>query len=70
MLVFLEGGVQREHHVQRLDEVLARISIVHRNVNDIAGHLAVLLQAHVEVFARQLDFVEHILYLGRPHLHK
>lgn len=40
------------------------------NVDDIAGHLAILLQAHVQIFAWKLDLVEDVFHFGRPDLHQ
>lgn len=41
VLILLEGGVEREHHMQRL-HLRVHQTLINRDVKDIAGHLAVI----------------------------
>ncbi len=69
MLVLLEGGVEREHHVEGLHEGVGQ-ALVDGDVHDVAGNLAVVAQREVDLFAWGGDVGQKLLDLGRPLLHE
>lgn len=52
VLVLFEGGVQCEHYVQGFNDIIISFP-VDRNVQYIASHSAIVLQAQVDLLAWQ-----------------
>ena len=62
MLVLLEGRIQREHHVQRFHQRVVDAG-VDRNIQDIAGHSAVVSQGKVDILAGGRNIVQKLFHL-------
>lgn len=67
--VLLEGRVQREHHVQRLHQRV-RQTLINRNIQNVARHLAVVRQRKIDLFTRCGQPTQQFLYLRRPLFHQ
>ena len=69
MLIFLECRVQSEHHVQRLYHVVVPVP-VNRNVQNVARHLAVLVQTQVDLLTWQSYLGQDFFHFLWPNLHQ
>lgn len=69
VLVLLERWVQSEQYVQGLHHRVVG-SLVHRNVDNVAGDFRVLCQRQIDLFRRERQLRKHLLHFLRPHLHQ
>lgn len=69
VLILLEGRVQGEHHMQRL-HLRVRKALVNWDVEDVAGHLAVVRKRQVDLFARGCHLGQGLFDSCRPFLHE
>lgn len=67
--VLLEGRVKREHHVQRLHQRI-RQTLINRNVQNVARHLAVVRQRKIDVLTRRSQPAQQFFYLSGPLFHE
>ena len=69
MLIFLERRVQSEHHMQCLDHIVVAIS-VNWDVQNVACHLAVLVQTQVDLLTWQSYLGQDFFHFLWPNLHQ
>ena len=69
MLILLEGRIQRKHHVKRLHQRIVDAG-VNWNVQNVAGHPAVVSQGKVDILTGGRNIVQKLFHLWWPDLHK